>query len=299
MHVNPESAEQEQVNSAATPVADKSPWTRYCENCNSPDAEEGYATRLCAECRKAHSRYPIHKQIKGAAILVGIVIVYSLTLVPERLRTYINFEKAKQLMEEHRFHSARVLLEPLLEKYDDNLKLRVAFMEAALRDGNQEAADSINRVLGNMYFEDRDLLAQAERVSAELSFLYIANDFNELLDAHPDDDVAQLHIVDSLLENNPEVVGLKTAKAVLNANLGNFSTCDTILLNLLKKYPGSVDISRIYASSLNAQERYQEADSIYSVILQHYPEDPEALEYVQAYHANKNATADSTHQIHL
>ncbi|NIG52566.1 lipopolysaccharide assembly protein LapB [Chitinophaga sp. Cy-1792] len=294
MNVNPESVDQPNEEPVTTPVSEQSPWTRYCENCRSPEAEKGYVTPLCVACRKAFSRYPIHKHIKGAAILVGIIIVYSLWLVPERLQTYFNYERAKKLMTEHRFHSARALLEPLMEQYNDNMKLRVAYMEAAFRDGDYDAADSIHDLIANSSFEDENVLADVDRIISEKGFLYIHDDCVKLLEANTDNAKMELHLLDSMVKVHPDAVGLKTTQAYYYNYVGNIETCDSIFLQLLKEYPGSVDIRRKYAERLDEREKYQAADSLFSLILQSYPEDQEALTYVQANYARKsNAYVDS------
>ncbi|RAJ85340.1 hypothetical protein CLV59_10241 [Chitinophaga dinghuensis] len=264
--------------------------TNCCISCHSPSYEDGYSTKLCTECRKKLSQYPIDKKVKIGALLVLAIFIFSLTLLPARMKLGLNYAQALKMMETHHYKSALNLLEPIAQKYSKELEVEIAYTEALLYSSHLPEADSMIQKLSKVSFSDNGLLKKAQQLSDELNHYRLDDEHVTLLDNVEESDPKYIKLLDSCLAKASNNEGLLLTRARYALSQDNYQEYETLGKRLLAIYPHHMLAQKIVLNSYFLQLKYKEAAAYAALILKDSPEDEFAMTMQQKIHAALNST---------
>jgi len=79
---------------------------RMCQNCLSPDIEEGYNVDLCADCRKKLSKRSFPLWVIIFSLIILAATVFSLVRLPSVVSTAVAFSRGEKAAKEKNYITA-------------------------------------------------------------------------------------------------------------------------------------------------------------------------------------------------
>ncbi len=80
--------------------------TVLCKRCFAPAVRDDHETPLCAACRKNLTRYRVPAWALACCAVVGLMMVYSLILLPGSMKPVVLFEKGRRAESVRDFQTA-------------------------------------------------------------------------------------------------------------------------------------------------------------------------------------------------
>jgi tetratricopeptide (TPR) repeat protein len=215
-----------------------------CANCNNPGVIEGFATPLCADCRRLFIKYPIPLWIKIFAGGIVLAMLFSLIKFPENLSYAIHQERGKEAEKQHKYRTVEKEFEQVLKRNPDNKEAKGYLMLASFYNEEYDRFAQYAEELEGLAFGNDDLLGKLNDAIDQVTHYF------------PDPDLEQILIrADSLHATLP----------------------DTALRNFAYRNPRHVSGLYIYAAQLFDADQYTACDSVVEVLFRTYPDYSPAL----------------------
>lgn len=245
-----------------------------CAKCGSPQFEDGYKVKLCKECRRELSRYPVKKAVIWAAIGVGLLVLVSLYKFPRSFKAGLSYERAIRYEEQHKYMSAEKELRKTLAAYPEYAKGSAHFMIAAFYNDHLLEADSASsRWAGYTSKDDDELIGRVNDVLSARSYYYfVDSSFAARYDSVRTDTIAlRAALAQYLLMNSNDVLAsYLLASSYYDGN--DYPKTDSICEALLKEAPDFHPTYPLLAASYREEKKFDAAIGVCNKLLRHNAE---------------------------
>jgi tetratricopeptide (TPR) repeat protein len=214
-----------------------------CAQCGHPVIEEGHATPLCTDCRRAFIRFPIPKAIKVFAGVLVLVLLFAMVKVPQNLSAGVHLKRGKKAMRQSNYFTAQNEFEKVRKAVPGYTGIEEYLAIASFYNQDMKTFFEVADHLGGKKVEDEDLYGELNRLM-EKSANYVPPDsFFAFFETY--------HSFDSIPEN--------------------------VYSQYVAAHPDEIFPAIRYASVLSDQERYASCDSLLNLILEKDDTHPSAL----------------------
>ncbi|ACU58092.1 tetratricopeptide repeat protein [Chitinophaga pinensis] len=251
-----------------------------CSTCFDPNFEPGYPVRLCKSCRKRMSRYPVKKEVRWAAIGVGVILIIALFRLPAYFTAGIGYMKGIKAAEQRKYLTAEKAFADILQRFPDHKATAVHMATAAYYNDDVTKIDSLLALL-----DLAEISLYGDALSEELLMLtdnaryYNIQDkaFDIHLDGLADDTAAYRNALETYLQEHP----YDYAAAIMLSNhyyeLHDYAAVETICAKINSKTPSFRPAWFQRLSALKQQGKYKEAYQLTAQLLTQNTESIDAL----------------------
>lgn len=134
--------------------------TKGCVNCGHPIVVEGYPNPLCSDCRQSLIKYPIPVYIKIFAVLIVLVMIYSLTKLPHNLMAVVHYERGLKAAGLNDYATASREFKSTLSKEPDFVKAKFQLLISAAEELDYATVFELSNELKGQEVEDAALLSR-------------------------------------------------------------------------------------------------------------------------------------------
>lgn len=266
---------EEQDHIVPTDMPEEAIDPTICFNCKSKPFEEGFPTKLCADCRAHFIKYPIPKWIWIFAAAILIIMIIGMIRMPKYVSAAYHLSKAEKAIEHKQFLTAQRELIIVFEKFPDNLDVNANLLIAAAHNHNFVLSSvAYHRIEGKEIKDDelfKNLQSSIELVGAD--FPEDTTLINRII-AHKDSTEAMMNIYDHLaFKDNVDqnVAGVYIASMLYDREL--YTEADKLLSKVLLNRTGYYPALTMLASVKRSLKEYDMAIAICDRLLDENTED--------------------------
>jgi len=201
-----------------------------CARCDNPRFEHGYTVRLCKDCRRHLSRFPVRKEVRWAAIGVAVILLISLFRLPAYFRSGVDYMKGVRLARERKFVSAEKYFLATLDRFPDHTGALVHLIPIAWYNDDLPKADSLLDILKKRKVGlDEEQEATLDVVISNAPYLRY-NDRTIADDAKviSGDTAASIKRLEAYVQTPPYDLQASVRLAVLYLETGNYQGADSL-----------------------------------------------------------------------
>lgn len=250
-----------------------------CESCGSLAVEEGYALKLCKECRDRFSKRPIPMQIKLVTILLGIIIIFSLAKFPSTIRIGVEYERGLRAEKASKYSTAIKHYENVVKEYPESdkamVRLYVSYYKSEEINKAYEIFDKIAGPSPSNKKMKKELVDEVNETTRKLDTYY--NPSKELYDKlqgmqNPKtQDI--INVVKPFADKGPNEVFAAYYLADLYFDINNYNEASVVLSKVIAKNPDFYSGYLLQAAAFRELGKYDEAVGNCNKVLQHNVED--------------------------
>ena len=251
-----------------------------CSTCFEPNFEPGYPIRLCKNCRRRMSRYPVKKEVKWAAIGVGVILLIALFRLPTYFTAGLDYMKGIKAAEQRKYLTAEKAFADILTRFPDHKGAAVNMATAAYYNDDVTKVDSLLALL------DRpEVSLYNDAWSEELQMLiYNAryynirdNAFDIHLDSLADDTTAYRNALETYVRENTTDHAAGILLSNLYYDLQDYAAAETICAKINQHAPSFRPAWFQRLSILKQQGKYEEGYQLAQRLLAQNTESVDAL----------------------
>ena len=252
---------EEELNNHSDIVKEDIVNLNLCVNCKKNKFEEGYATRICSECREHLVKFPIPKWIWIFATCVIVLMVIGMIRMPKYFGAAYHLSKAENAIENHAFHTAQKELTLILDDIPDNVDVNGNLFITAAYNNNYPLAIYAYQKLEGKEIKDNDLLARIELAMklVESNFPIDTTIYSKIALAKDSvEDLKQIYnymVVKDNLDQN--IVGVLIASRLYDLEF--YKDAEQILEKILLKNPNFYSAITLMSSVKRNQGMYDRA----------------------------------------
>jgi tetratricopeptide (TPR) repeat protein len=211
--------------------------TSLCVNCKKNKFEDGYATKICSECREQFIKYPIPKWIWGFAIGVIVVMIIGMFRMPKYFGAAYHLSKAEKAIENRAYITAQKELLKIIDEVPDNVEVNGNLLIAAAHNNNYALAGFAYQKLEGKEIKDNDffLSIQSAMTLVESNFPIDTTLFYKIKLAEDSvEDLKQIYNILAVKDNvDQNIAGVYVADRLYDMEL--YSEAEEILNKVLLK----------------------------------------------------------------
>ncbi len=128
-----------------------------CTNCKSKSIEEGFPTKLCADCREYFIKYPIPKWIWLFSTIILLIMAVGVFRMPKYISAAYHLSKAEKAVDKKAYLTAQRELLLVLEKFPDNLDANANLLIASAHNHNYVLSNVAYQNIAEKEIKDNDL----------------------------------------------------------------------------------------------------------------------------------------------
>lgn len=251
-----------------------------CSTCFTPDFEPGYPIRLCKNCRRRMSRYPVKKEVKWVAIGVSVILLIALFRLPTYFTAGVEYMKGIKAARQRKYFTAEKAFAHILKRFPDHKGAAVHMATAAYYNDDVTTVDSLLALL------DRpEVSLYDDEWSQELqTLLYNARYYNIQdkafdihLDSLTDDTTAYRNALETYVRENTTDHAAGMLLSNLYYDLQDYTAAETICAKINNHTPTFRPAWFQRLSVLKQQEKYKEGYQLAQVLLAQNTESVDAL----------------------
>ncbi len=251
-----------------------------CAKCHNPKYERGYKVRLCKDCRRELSRFPVKREVIWGALGVSVILLLALFRLPAYFRAGVDYMKGAQLAKEHKYVSAEKIFTATLKKFPGHTSSLVHLITAAYFNDDQSATDSLLSVLTatRSTLDDEELMDELTVVTDNSRYFSIQdNTIDNQLNTLQQDTAAYCKVLEEYLLKAPYDLAASVHLAYAYLELKNYKGTDSLCRKAIHDAPLFRPAYYELLSSLKDQKRYKEALAISQELLGQNKESLSAL----------------------
>ncbi len=123
--------------------------TLLCKRCFAPAVRDDHETPLCAACRKSLTKYHLPKWVLACCAVVGLMMVYSLVLLPGSMKPAFMFERGRRAEAARDYQTAVAQYKLVQQQYPGSgiILARIGICQCKMNDvaGATETLKNLNR----------------------------------------------------------------------------------------------------------------------------------------------------------
>lgn len=217
------------------PVGQPEEAPKGCSNCGNPSIDKEYPTTLCHDCREQFIRFPVPLWIKAFAGAIAIVLLVSLVTLPKNISLAMHLERGEKAENEKNYLTAQHELTEVVNKVPDNIEAEGHLLIASFYNQDFDVFGKVAKKLEGVNIEDKELFSRMDELLVKAGS-YVSNDSAQKFQENY---VKFLVIPDSAWQHyflaNPDDLYAETQYASLLYNGKKYTSCDSLLQNVLKK----------------------------------------------------------------
>jgi hypothetical protein len=251
-----------------------------CAKCHNPKYERGYKVRLCKDCRRELSRYPVKREVIWGALGVSVILLLALFRLPTYFRAGVGYMKGVQFAKEHKYVSADKFFTSTLQKFPGHTSSIIHLITTAYFNEDLPRIDSLLSVLiaAKANTEDQELLNELSIVT-DNSHYYRIEDSTIIsqLDALEHDTAASRPILEDYLRKAPYDLAAVVELASIYLSHNNYSGVDSLCRKAIHDAPQFRPPYYLILASLKDQKKYKEGLTLSQELLAQNEESVGAL----------------------
>jgi tetratricopeptide (TPR) repeat protein len=206
-----------------------------CVSCGHPVIEQGYPTKLCADCRKKFIHYPIPNWVKIFAALIGVILIFAMFKAPENFSAGIHYQRGKDAIAKSYYTTAEKELNKVIKKIPGFVEAKEYLAIASFHNQDIETFYKMIQDLQGKNIEDEDLYREINGLIEKASN-YFPNDSLLVLynKYHSFDSIPQA-VYYGYVSAHPDQLFSETRYASVFFDKKQFNTCDSLLNAILQK----------------------------------------------------------------
>jgi len=251
-----------------------------CAKCHNPRYERGYKVRLCKDCRRELSRYPVTREVIWGALGVSVILLLALFRLPTYFKAGVNYMKGVQFAKERRYTSAEKAFTTTIERFPGHVGSIVHLITATYFNDDQTKTDSLWSVLTatKTSLDDQDLADELSVVSDNSRYFSIQdNTVSNRLDALREDTAAYCKTLEDYLQKAPYDLAAAVDLAYVYLELKNYRGTDSLCRKAIHEAPLFRPAYFELLSSLKEQKKYKEGLALSQQLLDQNKESVFAL----------------------
>ncbi|SHM52100.1 hypothetical protein [Chitinophaga sp. CF418] len=232
-----------------------------CAKCHNPKYERGYKVRLCKNCRRELSRYPITREVIWGALGVSVILLLALFRLPTYFKAGVDYMKGVQFAKERRYTSAEKIFTATLQKYPEHTSSVVHLITAAYFNDDLSRADSLLAVLTDKAknLDDTDLIEELSVITDNSQYYNIQDHtIDSLLNTLVTDTPACRKLLEDYLLKAPHDLAAAAKLASVYLDINNYKGVDSLCRKAIHDAPLFRPPYYIMLASLKEQKKYKE-----------------------------------------
>ncbi|PWV54030.1 hypothetical protein [Chitinophaga sp. S165] len=251
-----------------------------CAKCHDPKYERGYKVRLCKDCRRELSRYPLKREVIWGALGVSVILLLALFRLPAYFRAGVDYMKGVQLAKEHKYVSSEKIFTATLQKFPGHTSSLVHLITAAYFNDDLTRTDSLFSVLRatTTTLDDEELMDELSLVTDNSRYYDIQDDsIRNQWDILKQDTTAYRKVLEDYLLKAPYDLAAAVDLAYLYLDLKNYKGTDSLCRKAIHDAPLFRPAYFELLSSLKDQKKYEEGLTLSNELLAQNTESLSAL----------------------
>lgn len=232
-----------------------------CAKCHNPRYERGYKVRLCKDCRRELSRYPVTREVIWGALGVSVILLLALFRLPTYFRAGVDYMKAMEFAKERKYVSAEKVFTATLKRFPGHVGSIVHLITASYFNDDQMRTDSLYSVLTatQTTSDDQDLVDELTIVTDNSRYFSIQDStISNQLDALRADTTAYCNVLEGYLQKAPYDLAAAVNLAYAYLELKNYKGADSLCRKAIHDAPLFRPAYFELLASLKEQGRYKE-----------------------------------------
>lgn len=232
-----------------------------CAKCHNPRYELGYQVRLCKDCRRELSRYPVTREVIWGALGVSVILLLALFRLPTYFKAGVEYMKAMEFAKERKYVSAEKVFTATLKRFPGHVGSIVHLITASYFNDNQMRTDSLYAVLTatQTTSDDKDLVDELTLITDNSRYFSIQDStINNQLDALTEDTATYCKVLENYLQKAPYDLAAAVNLAYIYLELRNYKGADSLCRKAIHDAPLFRPAYFELLSSLKEQGRYKE-----------------------------------------
>lgn len=233
-----------------------------CISCRNKPYQEGYATKLCADCRSIFVKYPFPRWIMAVAIGVSIVMVIGLVRMPKYITASVNLSRGEKAVEQRNYLTASKYLRRVLDVLPNSVDANLNMLICSAYQLDLIALGASYEAVADEKIEDAALFDNVESALKSVQDI-IPMDTN----IHSEIEMAANDSVNGLIQlsqkNSNEYQDLDFGSQLLIANSmyenKQYTQCDQLLGSVLNHKPDFISALHLMAATKRTLFKLEEA----------------------------------------
>jgi len=211
---------------------------RMCQNCLSPDIEEGYNVDLCADCRKKLSKRSFPLWVIIFSLIILAATVFSLVRLPSVVSTAVAFSRGEKAAKEKNYITAANEYKKVAEKYSNSTQILAKLFLAQYYNLQIDEAYDTFTIISGREEEDTELVEKVNEIFTKIKTCYYpqSNSFYTLLLEYYDDTKTLVEAVSEYLSIYPDDVCATYYLADKKVELKEYDEAEKLANDILAKY---------------------------------------------------------------
>lgn len=230
----------------------------YCQICGESKAEEGYKLTLCHVCRTELANRAVPLWIKGAAIVMVILLFYSLVQFPSTLSAGRHYEKGVRALADNKSWTAVHEFEQATDRFPDSTKILARLFLAYYQTGQLEDAAQVLHTIGGRSAENESMANRINEVASELERLYYSDDELQEIESESDLEMRITKLRD-YISKHPESIPGQYSLADSLFDVKQFDEVESILHQLTEIEPNFEGATLLLAATYRETRQYDKA----------------------------------------
>lgn len=239
---------------AGEPQSDK------CVNCGSPWIEKGFPTPLCADCRNAFIKFPIPRVIRIFFLIITAVVLVAMIRLPDNISLGVHQVRGEKAFKNRHYVTAQKEYKSVVDKLPDYMDAKINLALASFYAQDFESFGALVGQLEGKMIEDRDLYGKLSYVMSQMEGYVPSDSFLSMRKTYAD---SAGHIplaeMQKFVSKNPddEYAAILLASDLFNNK--NYSSADSILMNVLQKDPNHFGALSLMAALKRESGQFDES----------------------------------------